>query len=38
MAKKNFHELAGHVPAEEIAPEVREKLDVIARVAEEAVP
>ena len=34
MAKKNFHELAEHVPAGEIDPEVREKLDAIAKVAE----
>ena len=38
MAKKNFHELAEHVPAEEIDPEVGEKLDAIARVAERAAP
>ncbi len=33
MAKKSFHELAEHVPLEEIDPEVREKLDAIAAVA-----
>ncbi len=33
MAKKNFYELAEHVPADEIDPEVREKLDRIAEVA-----
>ena len=38
MAKKNFHELAEHVPAEEIDPEIGEKLDAIARVAERAAP
>ncbi len=36
MAKKNFHVLAKHVPKDEIAPEVEEKLDAIARVAESA--
>ena len=34
MAKKNFYELAEHVPAEEIDLEIREKLDAIAEVAE----
>ena len=34
MAKKNFYELAEHVPAEEIDLEIREKLDAIAKVAE----
>lgn len=34
MQKKNFHELADHVPDDEIDPEIREKLDVIAQVAE----
>ena len=38
MAKKNFHELAQHVPDSEIDPEIREKLDAIARVAERAAP
>ena len=38
MAKKNFHELTGHVPAGEIDPEIGEKLDAIARVAEGAKP
>ena len=38
MAKKNFYELAGHVPASEIDPEVSEKLDAIVRVAECATP
>ncbi len=33
MAKKQFHELARHVPLDEIAPEVSEKLDAIADVA-----
>ena len=33
MAKKSFHELVEHVPLREIDPEIREKLDVIARVA-----
>ena len=36
MAKKNFHELADCVPDGEIDPEIREKLDVIARVADAA--
>ena len=33
MAKKSFHELVEHVPLPEIDPEIREKLDAIARVA-----
>ena len=33
MAKKNSHELAQYVPMEEIDPEIREKLDAIARIA-----
>ena len=33
MAKKSFHELVEHIPLPEIDPEVREKLDAIARVA-----
>lgn len=33
MAKKNFHELARHVPDEEIVPEIKKKLDAIAEVA-----
>lgn len=36
MAKKNFYELATHVPAAEIDPEISEKLDVIAQVAQSA--
>lgn len=36
MAKKNFYELAAHVPAAEIDPEISEKLDVIAQVARRA--
>lgn len=36
MAKKNFYELAAHVPAAEIDPEISEKLDVIAQVARNA--
>ena len=36
MQKKNFYELADHVPDHEIDPEVREKLDAIAQVAESA--
>ncbi len=38
MQKKNFHELADHVPDGEIDPEIREKLDAIAQVAEGAEP
>ena len=38
MAKKNFYELAEYVPGNEIDPEIREKLDAIARVAERATP
>ena len=33
MAKKNFYELAEHVPRSEIDPEIVEKLDAVARVA-----
>jgi hypothetical protein len=36
MAKKNFYELAAHVPATEIDSEISEKLDVIAQVARSA--
>jgi len=36
MAKKNFYELATHFPAAEIDPEISEKLDVIAQVAQSA--
>ena len=36
MPKKSFHVLARHVPRDEIDGEIREKLDVIGRVAEEA--
>ena len=38
MNKKNFYELAEHVPEDEIDPEVGEKLDAIARVARSASP
>ena len=38
MAKKNFYELADHVPDNEIDPEIGEKLDAIVRVAESATP
>ena len=34
MAKKNFYELAALVPEAEIDPEISEKLDVIAQVAQ----
>ena len=36
MAKKNCHELVEYVPDDEIDPEVQEKLNAIARVAENA--
>ena len=36
MQKKNFYELADHVPDREIDPEIREKLDAVAQVAESA--
>ena len=36
MPKKSFHVLARHVPRDEIDGEIREKLDVIGRVAGEA--
>ena len=36
MSKKDFHRLVQFVPDEEIAPEISEKLDVIARVALES--
>ena len=38
MAKKNFHELADCVPDSGIDPEIREKLDAIAGIAEYAAP
>ena len=38
MAKKNFYELADHVPDDEINPEIDEKLDAIATVAAMASP
>lgn len=34
MTKKYFHELVQHVPENEIDPEITEKLDAIARVAQ----
>ena len=36
MAKRNFHRLVAHIPDDEIDPEIREKLDAIAAVAESA--
>ena len=36
MSKKTSYELAGHVPKNEMDPEIREKLDAIARTAESA--
>ena len=38
MNKKNFYELAHYVPDPEIDPEIGEKLDAIAAVAESATP
>ena len=38
MAKKNFYELAEHVPDSEIDPEISEKLDAIVQVSERATP
>lgn len=38
MAKKNFYELAVHVPENELDGEIREKLDAIVRVASRAKP
>jgi hypothetical protein len=38
MAKKNFYELAFVVPLDKIDPEIREKLDAIARISELAQP
>ena len=36
MAKSSYHELVDHVPTSELDPEIGEKLDAIARVAEGA--
>ena len=38
MAKKNYHRLVQYVPDDEIDPEITEKLDAIAAVAESAKP
>ena len=38
MNKSSFHDLAEYVPEDEIAPEITEKLDAIARTAEAAKP
>ena len=38
MSKKNFYELAGYVPEDEIDPEIGETLNAIAAVAESARP
>ena len=38
LQKKSFYELAKHVPTEEIDEEIREKLDVMVRVARSARP
>ena len=37
MNKKDYYELADHVPDDEIDPEIRQKLDVIADVAGRAI-
>lgn len=36
MTKKHFHELVKHIPDDEIDPEITEKLDAIAHVAQQA--
>ena len=38
MNKKDFYELADHVPEDELDPEITEKLDAIAQTAAEAQP
>lgn len=38
MAKKNFYDLAYHVPGEDLDEEIGEKLDAILEVARKAVP
>ena len=38
MSKKDYYDLVEHVPEKEIDPEVSEKLDAIAKVAERATP
>ena len=38
MAKKNYHQLVQYLPDDEIDPEIMEKLDAIAAVAESASP
>jgi len=38
MAKKNFYELAFFVALDQVDPEIREKLDVIVKVADLAKP
>ena len=38
MAKKNFYELADYVPEDQIDPEIGDKLEAIASVAERAAP
>jgi hypothetical protein len=38
MNKKDYYELAEHVPEGEIDDEIGEKLDAIAKVAERATP
>ena len=38
MRKRSFHELAEHVPHDEIDEEIIEKLDAIVRTAEAASP
>ena len=38
MAKKNFYELAGFVPEDDLDPEIQDRLDEIESVAEGASP
>ena len=38
MSKRNFHQLVAHIPDDEIDPEIVEKLDAIAAVAESVDP
>ena len=37
MNKRDFYELANYIPEDEISPEITDKLDAIARVAESAI-
>ena len=38
MAKKNFHELVSYLPRNKIDPEIKDKLEAIGRVAQQARP